>query len=260
VSSQHCGYLNKKCIKVRKSDPNVTIGTCSVLYGKNEQAIIICPHRMLEKRKVFIDCIHLLQLHEPGNEFHVIPEVSVPGGTVDYILASVRAQQVMDFVGIELQSFDTTGTIWPDRQRFLAERDLIADSLLDNAAKPFGMNWKMTAKTTLVQLHHKLETFEYLNKHLVLVLQDHLLNYMKKAFHFAAIHTVAKLGDPMHFHAYQLGPGNDDRYTIQLHQRLSTSRAGLAAALGLKSEATIELAIMTKILESKISDLTLLTI
>lgn len=33
VNEQHCIYLNKKCYKVRKSDPSVSIGACSVSYG-----------------------------------------------------------------------------------------------------------------------------------------------------------------------------------------------------------------------------------
>lgn len=43
------------------------------------------------------------------------------------------------------------------------------------------MNWKMTAKTILVQLHHKIDTFESISKHLVLVVQDYLLDYMKRS-------------------------------------------------------------------------------
>jgi hypothetical protein len=34
---------------------------------------------------------HLLTQHEPGNELHIIPEISVPGGSVDYVLASVKS-------------------------------------------------------------------------------------------------------------------------------------------------------------------------
>jgi hypothetical protein len=52
-------------------------------------------------------------------------------------------------------------------QEFLREHGL---NVPVETAKTFGMNWKMTAKTILVQLHHKLETFEHLGKHLVLVI------------------------------------------------------------------------------------------
>ena len=40
----------------------------------------------------------------------------------------------------------------------------------------------MTAKTILVQLNHKIATFEHLSKRLVLVLQDCLLDYMRREF------------------------------------------------------------------------------
>lgn len=260
LSAQYCGYLNKKCIKVRKSEPNISIGTCTVQYGKDNQEVIICPHRLIEKRRIFLDCIHLLTLHEPGNELHVIPEIAIPGGSVDYFLASVRDKKVIDFVGIELQTLDTTGTVWPERQRFLTDLNILEEPEEGYGDKSYGMNWKMTAKTILVQLHHKIETFEHLSKHLVLVLQDHLLNYMKKEFSFSHINTIPKVGDPMHFHSYKLDLGDDNNYHIKLNERLSTDSSGLASAMGLKAEAKIEFELIIKTLETKISDNTLLAI
>jgi hypothetical protein len=260
LSTQHCGYLNRKCIKVRKSEPHISIGTCSVEYGKESNGIIICPHRLIEKRQIFIDCIHLLTLHEPGNELHVIPEVSIPGGSVDYFLASVRDKKVIDFVGIELQTLDTTGTVWPERQRFLTGLNVLEELEEGYGNKSYGMNWKMTAKTILVQLHHKIGTFEHLSKHLVLVIQDHLLNYMKKEFSFSNINSIPKVGDPMHFHSYKLVIGDDQNYHIKLNERLSTDSIGLAAAMGLKAEAKIELELIFKLLERKISNNTLVTV
>src|SRR5690242_6277995 len=80
IVNEHCPYLKRKCIKVRKSNPSVTIGTCTVLYGRDQKDIIICPHRLLERGQIFTDCIHLLTNNEPGNEFHIVPEISIPGG------------------------------------------------------------------------------------------------------------------------------------------------------------------------------------
>lgn len=260
IAGQQCGYLNKKCIKVRKSEPSISIGTCTVLYGKENQEIIICPHRLIEKGKIFFDCLHLLTLHEPGNEIHVVSEVNIPGGSVDYFLISVRNKKVIDFVGIELQTLDTTGTVWPERQKLLTDFQIVEEPEEGYGDKPYGMNWKMTAKTILVQLHHKIETFEHLSKHLVLVLQNHLLDYMKNEFSFSHLSSSPKLGDPMHFHSYALDLGDDNNYHISLNERLSTDSAGIASAMGLKAEAKIELEMIIKALESKISDATLLTL
>jgi hypothetical protein len=75
VARQWCPFTNTKCFKVRKSEPDVSIGTCTVRYGQREKDVIICPNRLLERKQVFTDCIQLLTRHEPGNEFHVLPEI-----------------------------------------------------------------------------------------------------------------------------------------------------------------------------------------
>jgi hypothetical protein len=94
VAEQQCVYLNKKCYKVRKSDPGIAIGSCTVLYGRDPEPVIICPARLTERRQIFMDCFHLLTTHEPGNELHIVPEVSVPGGSVDYFLVSTKGGKV----------------------------------------------------------------------------------------------------------------------------------------------------------------------
>ena len=100
VSQQRCPFTETRCFKVRKSQPDISIGTCAVQYGRNVRDIIICPNRLLERRQVFTDCLHLLTLHEPGNELHIVPEVSIPGGSVDYFLVSARKGKPRDFVAI----------------------------------------------------------------------------------------------------------------------------------------------------------------
>lgn len=168
--------------------------------------------------------------------------------------------KVADFAGIELQALDTTGSLWPERQMWLAGLQLIPETAGAYPGKSYGINWKMTAKTALVQLHHKIKTFEHFNKHLVIVLQDCLLDYMKKEFAFSQIQPLAKLTDPLHFHAYQLQTDEVGSYRLQLNERMSTNGSGLAAALGLKAEARVEFEQIARTLAAKASDSTLLTI
>ena len=258
IANQQCPYLERKCVKIRKSQPDISIGTCSVIHGsKGDAGVIICPHRFLERRQIFLDCIHLLSLHEPGNELHKVSEVDIPGGSVDYVLASVRKGKVVDFVGIELQALDTTGTIWPQRQKLL--REMGVDSSYDfEEKKPYGMNWKMTAKTILVQLHHKIETFEQLNRHLVLVIQDPVLDYMKREFNFGHVQQ-ARMGDSMHFHSYSLKDG-EETSKISLTNRISTDAQGISKCLGMQVSPSVELQVILSTLQSKISQRTLLYI
>jgi len=256
VSKQNCPFTNKKCYKVRKSEPDISIGTCTVRYGSENTPIIICPNRLLQKRKVFMDCLHLLQLHQPGNDIHVIPEISVPGGSIDYIVASVKNRKVVDFVGIEFQTLDTTGTVWPQRQKFLKDKGFeVAEPDL---TKSYGMNWKMTAKTILIQLHHKVDTFEHLNKHLVLIIQDDFFDYMKSEFSFEGVNNPALIGDSFQFHSYTVN--ESDGFSLSLKERLSTDSNGIAKCLGLNAEAKVELQSIIHAIEQKISEDTLLKI
>ena len=83
----------------------------------------------------------------------------------------------------------------------------------------------MTAKTILMQLHHKIGTFESLGKHIVLVMQDALLQYMMREFSFEHI-GAAKLGHALHFHAYAFKLRDGNLRKLQLASRHSTDRAG----------------------------------
>lgn len=256
IREQICPFLGKKCYKVRKSDPETSIGTCTVLYGKPTKSIIICPTRLTEGRQIFTDCLHLLTTHQPGNELHIVSEVTVPGGSVDYFLVSARDGKVKDFVGIELQALDTTGTVWPERQRFLNEIGIPRSDDAEKSDKRYGMNWKMTAKTILVQMHHKIDTFEHVNKKLVLVVQDTLLEYMSREFNFSHLSNPAVLGDSMHFHAYRITRQSDGSFKLIMQSRLSTDADGIATCLGLQAEARVELDQILEVLQVKISPAT----
>ena len=254
IPAQGCPFLGKRCYKVRKSDPDISIGSCTVLYGAaNAEPIIICPTRLIERGQIFTDCLHLLTTHEPGNELHVVSEVTVPGGSVDYFLVSAKRGKVRDFVGIELQTLDTTGTVWPERQRLVKELGVPRSDNAEESTKAFGMNWKMTAKTILVQMHHKVKTFEHINKKLVLVIQDKLLSYMTREFRFDHLSNPAMIGEPMHFHAYSMTCDDAGEYSLSLASRLSTDVDGIASCLGLQAEARVELADIITRLELKIS-------
>ena len=250
LENQLCPYNNKKCFKTRKSDSETSIGTCTVNYQNKD--IIICPNRLTEKSQIFVDCLHLLTLHEPGNELYIIPEVTITSGNVDFFLVSAKNKKVKDFVGIELQTMDTTGTVLPERQRLLDEHGIYVPKDDINNKKPFGMNWKMTAKTILVQMHHKAQTFENLNKHLVLIIQKPLYEYMRKEFSFSHIQGV-RVGDAVHFHSYDVVE-EDNGLHLALDTRVSTDTNGVAECLGLNAEANVELKDIIALLESKLLD------
>ncbi|MGI5869721.1 MAG: NotI family restriction endonuclease [Kiritimatiellia bacterium] len=257
VADQQCPFLNKCCYKVRKSNPEISIGTCTVLYGREPEPIMICPTRLVQRGQIFTDCLHLLTCHEPGNELHLVSEVPVPGGSVDYVLVSAKEGKVQDFVGIELQTLDATGTVWPERQRLLKKLNVTRTKNVEDSKKSFGMNWKMTAKTILVQMHHKVQTFEHVNRKIVLVVQDKFLDYMTKEFKFEHMKNPPVVGDSMHLHSYRMARADDGAFRLSMASRLSTDADGIATCLDLQAEACIELSQIIATLQSKISSTTL---
>ncbi|MCL2713768.1 MAG: hypothetical protein FWD68_04015 [Alphaproteobacteria bacterium] len=249
VRSQQCPFVQKRCYKVRKSQPEISIGTCTVRHGNDP--VIICPLGLLERRQIFIDCLRLLS-HEPGNEIHLVGELGIPGGSLDYCIASVRDGKVRDFVGAELQALDTIGTVWPERQRFLKAVGFAGISEVDTGSRrPCGVNWKMTAKTILVQLHHKIGIFERLKKHLVLVFQDRLLDYMTREFSFDHLRD-ARRADPMHFHAYGLLPARGGHQLV-LKKELSTDAEGVARCLGMQEGGDVQLDVILGLIGARLT-------
>jgi hypothetical protein len=126
------------------------------------------------------------------------------------------------------------------------------------SGKDFGMNWKMTAKTILMQLHHKIHTFEHLSKHLVLVTQDCLIEYMQGEFSFEHIQD-ARLGNPRHFHSYSLLT-EASGYRLQLTRRWSTDANGIAQGLGLQTSPRVELEVILRQIEERLPQSTLLSV
>lgn len=253
LGDQECPFTHKRCYKVRKSAPEISIGTCTVSFGKPPAPILICPSRLLDRGQIFTDCLHLLTLHEPGNELHLVPEVKIPGGNVDYFLVSTKNDRVVDFVGIELQTLDTTGSVWPERQRVVERLGIETNDPAVNTTKAFGMNWKMTAKTILVQMHHKASTFEHVNRKLVLVIQNEFLGYMRGEFKFDHFHEPATISDTVHMHAYGLKDPVAGHRALALASRISTDVVGIGEALDVQAETRVEFEAIVEALEAKIS-------
>ena len=224
---QNCPFLDHKCLKQRKSNPKQTIGACIVGHGGSP--LIICPKRFLEGHQIFLDSIKLLTTQ--NTQFFIVPEVAMPGGSVDYFLVAMRGEQVIDYLGLEIQSLDTTGSsgIWNARE------DLYSSNLQERYQ--YGINWKMSAKTILIQMHHKAESFELLGKKLVLVMQQQFWDYISREFRTAHFHK-AETEDSVHFHIYTCVE-LDHKYRLTLSDHQSTNALGVERMLKLGKGADI---------------------
>ena len=157
-----------------------------------------------------------------------------------------------------MQTLDTTGSLWSERASLIDSKGFEV-SEADMSYKTFGMNWKMSAKTILIQMHHKAETFEHLGKHLVLVVQDCFRDYMAREFSFSHF-KQARQGDSIHIHSYSLDEVEWHSLRLRMNDRISTDANGISLCLGLQAEAKIELNRIIEYLEARISEKTLLNI
>lgn len=82
---------------------------------------------------------------------------------------------------------------------------------------------------------------------------------MRSEFSFGHLQNPARLGDPMHLHAYHLEELNKE-YRLALFERVSTDTAGIAKCLGLQGSANVDLTKIVQTLDRKLSDKTLITI
>ena len=99
-------------------------------------------------------------------------------------------------------------------------------------------------------MHHKSETFEHINKHLVLIIQKPLFEHMIRNFNFSHIEGV-RLGDPVHIHSYSFLE-TDEKLKLSLDTRISTDSVGIANCLGLNADRKVELEDLIHILEPKL--------
>src|SRR5690606_12847032 len=159
---------------------------------------------------------------------------------------------------LELQTMDTTGSVWYSRQKLIND-ELGIPTLEAGDPKTYGINWKMTAKTILLQMHHKAETLELLGKKLVLVIQDVFYNYMESAFQTSSLQD-ADVKNSVHFHIYGLNREDNANFSLELRFRRSTTALGIEQILGLRESKAIHEEALLARLQAKISERTLLTI
>ena len=250
LNKQTCPHRNgAPCYKTRKSDPDTAIGTCSLCFNNVDQPVLICPEPLTRGKKVFRDCLHLISNSLPGSDLYLLPEVTTSAGRIDYVLTAVRNGVPVDFVPIELQTLDTTGSIWNSRQELLSEQGY---DVVEGAARSCSamLNWKMTAKTILAQLLQKSQLFASMNRNLVLICQTPLFDYMRTHFNFAGVRE-ADNRDVLHFHMYDY-VSDGTAMSLKLSSMRSASLEVVESIMGKQVDSNQALREINEVLTAKL--------
>lgn len=167
-----CPFINKPCAK-HNHDQTVIYGTCSVTspYGH----IIICPNRLyanryesirtaaidafgnytefflfedfLKVRTKIKNCIVALGQNS-GREVQIAKSLSM-----DWVLAKISNFELEEYIGVEVQSIDTTGNY---RKAWTSYEKIKKDTpLSDIPPSEHGLNWANVHKRLIPQLIRK---------------------------------------------------------------------------------------------------------
>jgi len=168
----------------------------------------------------------------------------MPGGNIDFFLVALRDGQIMDYLGVEIQGLDTTGSggIWEARED-------LRRGAMGNSYR-YGINWRMSAKTILIQMHHKARAFEDLGKKLVLAIQEQFYDYVTREFETGHLRPTVD-ADTVRFHAYDLVEING-QYRLRITRKASTNALGIEKMLGIGREPTVSPEVVLQRIQAKL--------
>lgn len=165
-----CPFINKACIKTNH-DSSVVYGTCSVTTTFGD--CIICPNRLYERdyatlRAVSKDAFgtnvkfvlfdeYIRRRSESGTFVVALgqnsgKEVKIGRSlSMDWVLAKIQNNQLIEYVGIEVQSIDITNNY---RDAWYAYKNL-THSTKTIPSSEHGMNWANVHKRLIPQIIRK---------------------------------------------------------------------------------------------------------
>lgn len=219
-----CPFIGKACSK-SNHDQTVTYGTCSVTSPFGD--CVICPNRIYENnyaslRRVsesaFGAEVEFLTFEEYIRRRQTVNECVVALGqtsgkevklgvslSMDWVLAKIVGGELIEYVGIEVQSIDITGNY---RDNWYAYKNL-RDQAQTIPKSEHGMNWANVHKRLIPQLIRKgliYSRSSMVSKGLYFVVPDIVYRKFEDVIG-ADIPLVNRTGpEIMTVHTYELSP------------------------------------------------------
>ncbi|MEA3339182.1 MAG: NotI family restriction endonuclease [Chloroflexota bacterium] len=217
----HCPFINAMCNK-RSRLISYPMGVCSAHI--NGHAVAICPRRFLEGQTVFRDIA--LDYFGSTNDLLLFSEVRLKGiGSLDYVLVRHKpmSSEIEDFVVIELQTDQTTGT----GKLVQALEDFMNGKDVTTSHYPFGMNTYDTLKRSYIQMLNKGVAMEHWSQRIYWVFQEYVFDNLVQRYQptFSSDSSETNV-----FAIYDLVQGAGT-YALTLQRFVSASVDALFAAL-----------------------------
>lgn len=171
-----CPFVNTKCTK-RSHQVSGPFPVCSIYRwqgrgSKKSQAglVCVCPNRLFQAEIIQDVLRHCWPGAQPANP-QIAYEVKMADfGKVDCVIADIDdSHKINQFVSVELQTVDITGSYFP------AYAALVNSQLLSKPPQ-YNFNWRNVYKRYIMQLIFKGFFHHHWNTRIVAVMQDVLVD------------------------------------------------------------------------------------
>jgi len=215
IDKQFCPFLQKECMKPRKSEPHIKIGVCSVETPEGQVAI--CEHRFT---KDLLDKVR--NIYAPGWDAVCVDQVEAAVGRIDWTILNIETQE---FICVEQQTCGTTGSYWPWVEHYKKTGNFDSQD-----KKAFGLNKANEfLKTMMQQIYSKGKMVEEYGSKLIVVVQDVAISYLHENTDTSSL--VTGTDKSVCFCSFRMVSEND-AFVFKHHECLTTDLAGVEKMLG----------------------------
>lgn len=224
-----CPFMDRKCVKRSTSLGREPYPVCSIrrnVEGVPKQ-VCVCPKRFYSV-DFLTDVVQHCWTGSPPVNPQIAREVKMTGfGNVDFVIADVeQGGAVSDFLSVELQAIDISGSVMPAYRALRANRDL-------ERRPAFGLNWANVYKRYITQLIRKGYFHHHWGTKIVAVMQDVVYDYICNWADFMRSHDVRGSAVNIIFMSYRYedDPSNVGAQRLVLDKVEGTSHANLQQAV-----------------------------
>jgi hypothetical protein len=228
-----CPFIQSRCPKRSTQLPDEPYPVCTIWRRNDGTAdpvqdlIFVCPKRFyaVDFLKDVID--HCWPGDKPKNP-QVAPEVKMTGfGNVDFVIADVQENGEVDqFLSVELQAIDITGSVFKAYTALRASTDL-------EKRPTYGLNWDNVYKRYVTQLIRKGYFHHHWKSKIVAVIPEQVYQHIVGRADFMRSPDVKSPQVNIIFMTYRLehDPTRSGEYRPRLVTVEGTSHSSLQAAI-----------------------------
>ena len=233
-----CPFIGTKCIKRSTSLPSEPYPVCSIRrnVGGEPKQVCVCPKRFYSVDLLTDVVEHCWTGNPPANP-QLAREVQMTGfGNVDFVIADVgQGGAIRDFLSVELQAIDITGSVMPAYRALRAGRNL-------ERRPTYGLNWANVYKRYITQLIRKGYFHHHWGTKIVAIMQDVVYDYICSWADFMRSPDVKGASVNIIFMAYRYDddPTNPGAQRFILDKVEGTSHANLQQAVLYKAAPSRE--------------------